>query len=324
MTIASALAAQVNDVAKRPSAYRAPSEVESAVRQASAKTGVDFAYLMEKAAVESGFRTDAKATTSNATGLYQFIDTTWLHTVKDNGAKYGLGRYANAIQIRSDGRPTVDDPALRQEILDLRKDPQTSAYMAAEFARTNKEHLERHVGGHVGSTELYMAHFLGAAGATKFLNTMKDDPNRKAADVFPEAAAANKAVFYDRDTGQAKTVKQIYDRFATRFSDTTGEPVAVATKAVAESAAKRDMPDGFTTQMAGMPSRAPAFNQLSIYQVLALNALETPDEVDNNQQRPVGGRRNDNKRMRDQPVRTDQTYESGLGLGLREPGLKSL
>lgn len=321
MTSITSLARQSDALFQRSQASQnggSAGSVESAIRSASDKTGVDFAYLMAKASQESSFNPTAKASTSSATGLYQFIDSTWLTTVKAHGADNGLGKYANAIQMRSDGRPYVADPAMRQEILDLRKDPATSALMAAEFTRDNKEYLDQNTTGIVGATELYMAHFLGAGGAAKFLNAKQDTPNAKAADLFPEAAAANKAVFYDKETGQAKTLKQIYDRFAAKFSDSAS--VAAPVKAATERVRKQDMPDGFTTQV---PTQSLQGNinghPLSIYQVLALNALETPDETTMWTGDSVGGASRDskdksNKRVRDQPVRTDQTDDLGPGL----------
>ena len=78
------------------------------------------------------------------------------------------------------------------------------------------------------------------------------------------------------------------------------------------------MPEGFTTQMPSFSSRGLTAGPLSMYQILALNALETPDEADTNTMRP-GGRKAAkpaHDRMRDQPVRSDQTPESGVGVGL--------
>lgn len=311
MTVA-ALARNAENAIQRAQSLKGPAHVEAAVRNASARTGVDFSYLMEKAAVESGFRTDVKAATSSATGLYQFIDSTWLNTVKEHGAKHGLGRYANAIEMRSDGRASVADPEMRREILDLRKDPNVSALMAAEFTRDNKDYMEAHTSGKAGPTELYLAHFLGAAGGAKFVNAMKEAPNRQAREVFPEAAAANKGVFYDRETGKPKTLKEIYDRFASKFDETGAFTPAGAN--VAERVRRQDMPDGFTTQTPYWPVKTLGANPLSVYQVLALNALETPDEIAEKERRADTGQ----KRMRDEPVRTDQTFETGLGLGLSD------
>ncbi|HYG91787.1 MAG TPA: hypothetical protein VD978_36685 [Azospirillum sp.] len=320
MTFASALARTAETVVQHAKVPRGPAQVEAAVRNASAKTGVNFAYLMEKASVESGFRTDVKSSSSSATGLYQFIDSTWLTTLKEHGGEHGLGKYADAIQTRPDGRPFVADPDMRRKILDLRKDPDVSALMAAEFTKDNKDYLEENVSrGKVGSTELYMAHFLGAGGAAKFLNAMHDSPNRQAKELFPEAASANKAVFFDKETGKPRTLKEIFDRFAAKFDEIGDAPA----KAVADRLRRQDMPDGFTTQVPSFTGGGLGGNPLSMYQILALNALETPDEAETTTLKP-GNRKTtsheERQRMRDEPVRADQTAETGLGLGLGDFG----
>src|ERR1043166_7651829 len=79
------------------------SGIIGAIQLASARTGVDFAYLLNKADQESGLNPAAKAGTSSATGLFQFVKDTWLHVIKEHGAKYGLAAEANAISIQ-DGR----------------------------------------------------------------------------------------------------------------------------------------------------------------------------------------------------------------------------
>ena len=91
--------------------------------------------------------------------------------------------------------------------------------MAAEFAKTNHAQLEGALGTGVNSTDLYLAHFLGANGAARFLASHRADPNRVAAAQFPEAAAANKGVFFDKESGRAKSLKDIYDRFSAKFSE---------------------------------------------------------------------------------------------------------
>ena len=69
---------------------RAPQGVVNAIKTASAKTGVSFSYLMEKAAAESNFNPTVKAKTSSATGLFQFIESTWMDMIKQHGDKHGI------------------------------------------------------------------------------------------------------------------------------------------------------------------------------------------------------------------------------------------
>ena len=200
------------------------------IRRASRLANVDFGYLMAQASQESSFQPNAKASSSSATGLYQFIDSTWLSAVKSYGAKYGLGNLASQIQTSDSGAPHVADASVKQQILDLRKDPKVASEIAAEFAHQNKTDVERALGRPASSTDLYLAHFLGAQGATSVVKSIEHDGNAKAADLLPAAAAANKSVFYDSATGEAKTVSQIYQSFAskierqiTQYSNATGD-----------------------------------------------------------------------------------------------------
>jgi hypothetical protein len=190
-------------------------KVIGAIQAASARTGVDFAYLLHKADQESSLNPNAQASTSSASGLFQFIKSTWLKMVKDHGAEYGMANEAKAITEKN-GHLSVDDPVMREKILNMRHDPVLSSAMAAEFTKQNKDYLDASVGGNIGSTELYMAHFLGAGGATTFLKAMKAAPNASAAEFMPEAANANRSVFYGK-SGKALSLSDIYNRFAAKF-----------------------------------------------------------------------------------------------------------
>lgn len=190
--------------------------VGAAIQQAAAQTGVDFGYLLGQARVESGFNPNARARTSSATGLFQFIDQTWLGTVKQHGEKHGLGWAANAIQQGSNGRYYVADPAMRSAILDMRRDPQAASSMAAEFASDNQAYLENRLGRPMESVDLYLAHFLGAGGAAKFLKAHDANPDAAAASVLPAAARANRWVFYNKD-GSARSFAEVRERFAAKL-----------------------------------------------------------------------------------------------------------
>lgn len=192
-------------------------DVLQGIQQASASTGVDFAYLMAQAAKESGFNPEAKAKSSSAAGLYQFVEQTWLSVVRKHGAEHGLGDMADKIKLGEDGRLRVADQALRKEILDLRRNPVIAAAMAAEHAADNEQRLEAKLGREVAPVDLYLAHFLGLSGATSFLRAMASDPNQGAANLFPKAAAANRAIFYRAD-GSQRTLQEIYDRFESRMT----------------------------------------------------------------------------------------------------------
>lgn len=194
--------------------------VIGAIRQASAESGVDFSYLLQKASTESGLNPSAHAATSSASGLFQFIDQTWLTEIAEHGEQYGLKDEAFAVSFDTSGRAHVDDPAMRREIMNLKNDPRVAAEMAAEFTKDNQAALSQSVGGKIGATELYLAHFLGAGGAAKFLQAWRRTPGAAAEAILPEAADANEAVFYRAD-GSARSLSEIYNRFAAKFGGGT-------------------------------------------------------------------------------------------------------
>ena len=157
----------------------------------------------------SNLNPNAKAKTSSATGLFQFIDQTWLGTLKQSGASLGYGKYADAISRTPQGRFVVNDPTMREQIFALRKDPTANAVMAGAFANSNAKVLTDRLGRKPSDGELYIAHFLGASGAARFISAAEARPDTKAASLFPRAAAANQGIFYDR-AGGAKSLKQVY------------------------------------------------------------------------------------------------------------------
>jgi hypothetical protein len=190
--------------------------VQKAIATASARTGVAFSYLYSQAKVESGLNPGARAATSSATGLYQFVEQSWLGTVSKHGAEHGLGAEADMVVRGSDGRYRVADPDARNAILELRRNPEASAAMAAAFAADNRTALEQRLGHPVESVDLYLAHFLGAAGAGKFLQALEANADTSGAALFPVAAAANHSVFYDR-SGTPRPLSAIRARFAAKF-----------------------------------------------------------------------------------------------------------
>lgn len=194
--------------------------VVAAIRLSSVRTGIEFSYLMELAAVESAFDPVAQAPGSSATGLYQFTHDTWLNIVKAHGEKYGLGRYASQIEYtvdrRGNRRPRVPDQAVYQHLLDLRKNPRVSAMMAAESVRDNVMKLSFHFDQQPGRTELYLSHFLGPDGAVSFLRALNETPDSFAADIFPTAAASNESIFHPK-TCKPRTVNEVYEVFSQKF-----------------------------------------------------------------------------------------------------------
>jgi hypothetical protein len=216
----------------------ASSAVTGAIRQAAQATGTSFNYLLATAQVESGLNALAGAATSSARGLYQFIQQTWLATMKQAGPALGYGRYADAITVTASGQYQVSDPTLRNEILNLRTDPAANAAMAGAFTQANAAALSDRLGRAPSECELYIAHFLGAGSAARLINLAASNPNAKAADFFPDAAQANSPIFYDRATGTARTVAQVRNILTARYElalKTQGQPAATVQAAAAQT-----------------------------------------------------------------------------------------
>jgi hypothetical protein len=184
------------------------SAVEQAVRTAASSTGVDFNFLLGTARRESGLNAGAHASTSSAAGLFQFIEQTWLSTLKQHGSAHGYARYADLIQQGTDGRYHVPGEEARKVVMDLRLDPHAAAIMAGELASEHAAYLRGRMGREPTGGELYAAHFLGPQGSARLIEAVQNSPNTSAASLFPDAAAANHGIFYH--DGRAMTVNEVY------------------------------------------------------------------------------------------------------------------
>lgn len=163
---------------------------------ASAMAGVDPGLMAAKGAIESGFRSNIKASTSSASGLFQFISSTWKRMLSKYGSKYG---------IAPNTPPT---------------DPRANALMAAEYLKENEKELTKVIDRPLTDADFYAAHFMGAGGAKKLLTA---NPNENAVKLFPSEARANKPIFFSN--GAPRTVAGVYselDRRIGRFRDTYG------------------------------------------------------------------------------------------------------
>jgi len=209
--------------------------VEQAIQRAANATGVDFGFLMRTAKRESGFNPGIHARTSSAAGLFQFVDQTWLSMLKQHGSKYGYGNYANMIQRGSDGRYHVAGGAeARASVMDLKLDPCAAAYMGAELASECTAYLRGRIGREPTSGEIYAAHMLGPQGSAKLIESMRTSPGADAAAMFPDAAGANKTIFYHG--GRPATVSQVYAFLTTERGGPVTAPVQTAPVAAPDPA----------------------------------------------------------------------------------------
>jgi hypothetical protein len=203
-----------------------PQQIALALSLASSSTGADIDYLMQTAHRESGFQVDAKAQSSSATGLFQFIEETWIRTIKEEGGRLGLAVYADKIKRSEAGKYYVPDPTDRQLILDLRKDPQVSALMAGAYARRNGDFLATEIGRKPTAGELYIAHFLGPIDAARLIRLRGVHPDLSAPDLFEKAAASNGAIFYS--AGKPRSVGQVYELLIRKHQSTPAAETSLA------------------------------------------------------------------------------------------------
>jgi hypothetical protein len=174
---------------------RVPRWLAETVVRAAQVTNVDPAYMMALADKESSLLPNNKARTSSAEGLFQFIEGTWLEVLRRYGPKHGYAAEAEAIQIVQ-GRPVVSDSHERERILSLRGDPYLSALMAGEMITTHRQILAGKVARDPTFAELYMAHFLGVNGASRFVALLSETPDKSAPAAFPRAAKTNRSLFF--------------------------------------------------------------------------------------------------------------------------------
>jgi hypothetical protein len=193
--------------------------VHAAIANAANATGVDFGYLLAQARLESGLDPRARARTSSAAGLYQFTGQTWLGTLARHGADHGLDWAGEAVGN------AATNPALRNRLLALRHDPQLSALLAGDLANDNRAALMQTLGREPDNAELYLAHFLGAEGAGRFLSGLASNPDASAAALLPKAAAANRAIFY-APGGAPRSLAGVMDLLRSRL-DAAGSGTAL-------------------------------------------------------------------------------------------------
>lgn len=204
--------------------------IKNAIIENTKKAGGDPNLMLSFAAVESSMNPAAKAKGSSAAGLFQFTKSTWDEQLGKHGNKYGLSPNASPFDVDA------------------------STILATEYVKSNLNAIKA-VKPNPTVTDAYLTHFLGAGGAKKFLS---QDMNAIAANVLPEAAASNPAIF-----GTNKTIGTVYNDVNTRVSQkaksvgvtaTTAPMAGTSTPAAAPSEPILNQPgtEGGTSTAAGI------------------------------------------------------------------------
>jgi len=186
--------------------------VSAAIAAAARLTGASASYLTATARRESSFDPNAEAATSSASGLFQFIESTWLTTLNNHAQSLGL---------------ETEAALPREQALQLRFDPKLAALMAGALAADNADVLEANLGRVPSEGDLYAAHVLGAGGAVRLIEARDADPAQAAAELFPAAARANRGLFFAKD-GAPVSAGDLYKRLASSLS---GEAVQASASA---------------------------------------------------------------------------------------------
>lgn len=149
-------------------------------------------YLGRMVTQESNGDPNARNPNSSATGLGQFIGSTWEE----------LRQRHPELRLTPDGRT---DPEQAR-----RANRQLTLNNAGVLSENNLP---------VTPQNLYMTHFLGASGGPQFLRGLQQNPNAPATSlVTPEAANANRRVFFNSD-GTPRTAQQVFNLQTRRFAD---------------------------------------------------------------------------------------------------------
>jgi hypothetical protein len=177
-----------------------PDDVEyvaGVVQDIFEETGLDPETGLIFAQLESSMGKFTRAPTSSAEGVFQFIDSTWESMIEKHGSKYGI-TMENADKF----------------------DPEQNAYMGAEFLKENAASLKRK--GHEATPEnLYLAHFLGAGGANRFLKGLKEKPNAPVSkSVRKSQIEANKSLFIKK--GKLVTLEEFMDTVSNKVDTARG------------------------------------------------------------------------------------------------------
>lgn len=253
------------------------------IRARADAAGVDAGFLEALARVESGLRPDLRARTSTAAGLFQFIEATWLDLLHRHGAKHGFAaEVPTAVDTGKSGvsRFHFASPTHRQAALDLRFEPTASAALAAEYVKENGAMLGKLLARSPRPVDIYMAHFLGPSDARRFFTELDREPNAEASRLFPAPAAANRGVFFSGD-GTPRSLRAIYETFASRLPNTAAEPklAPVETIAVQETAPPAI---AAVTAMAGNPGMS-ALEWRDAAAALLTLRLDWPDDAEDNE-----------------------------------------
>ena len=210
--------------------------------------------LAKVANVESGGNPNAGSNSSSAYGMFQWTLNSW----------YGITKQVYGQALNSEQRAN----------------PVTSAKMTAVALRqaltTNANVMQQ---AKIDTTlGLYMCHFLGSGGCSKFFQLYMQNPGADASSLFPREAASNRTVFNGRTlTGvlnffaQRLKVAGVSVNVAGNFSDANGVSMAYSN---ADVSPNNFMPKNFVP-----PTQDPYRTYQTSYTSPPSQTLQTPSRL---------------------------------------------
>ena len=169
------------------------------ITESAQAVGIDPRYLFAMGGPESGFVTNADNPLpgQSASGLFQFIDSTWNSMKAKYGQRYGIP--ANASQ----------------------HDPKANAILGALYV---KEHIEniRKNDREVTPTDVYMNHFLGHGGYNKFVKALDANPNAPVSTFMSSKQINDNDKYTKNKDGSVKTVQQMYGTLTSTINSHAG------------------------------------------------------------------------------------------------------
>lgn len=193
--------------------------------------------------IESRGDLRAKAPTSSATGLGQFLDATWMGIVNKH-------------------RPDLLRGRSKDQVLALRYDGSIMVELLARFTEDN----QRIIGMDCTGGDLYLAHFLGTADARDFYRADPSTPADKL--VSQQVIRANLSVFYimqNKKVVRIKTAGEVRAWAASRMNASGGHdwvaryyrPKVVPTPRPDPEPTAEDIPDSQDAPETSLPPETP-------------------------------------------------------------------
>lgn len=226
-------------------------DVKTAIKEAAKIVGLSEHTLTAFAAKESAFNPNAKAKTSTAAGLFQFLKGTWKYVVERYGKMYGLDSKSNPYNARD------------------------SAIAAAAYLKHDIYPSISKAVGVPNATDLYFGHFMGPVGGSNFLRNRKADGTRFAYLDFKKEAAANRSVYFKGgDLNDPRTYDEIYAMFNSSLGTveqlsiqetTPVVPTAEVSPNVTAEMAKRKVKEQVEKDKEGLPVAKSAASRLIDY-----------------------------------------------------------